>query len=99
MNSVSANGYQIVVSTSQATARSDVNVATIQVCHTSLQSIQTEFRAFIVKHDPLAILFGIRSKYFYVVLYKLHKLSAWRCLFIYLFIYLLIYLFIHSFIR
>lgn len=30
MNSVSANGYQIVISTSQATARTDVNVATIQ---------------------------------------------------------------------
>ncbi|KAJ9573916.1 hypothetical protein L9F63_008715, partial [Diploptera punctata] len=30
LNSVSANGYQIVISTSQATARTDVNVATIQ---------------------------------------------------------------------
>jgi hypothetical protein len=32
MNSVSANGYQVVISTSQATAQADVNIATIQVC-------------------------------------------------------------------
>ncbi|XP_069689048.1 BOS complex subunit NCLN [Periplaneta americana] len=30
LNSVSANGYQIVISASQATARTDVNIATIQ---------------------------------------------------------------------
>jgi hypothetical protein len=34
INSVSANGYQIVISTSQATARTDINIATIQVCRT-----------------------------------------------------------------
>jgi ATP adenylyltransferase/5',5'''-P-1,P-4-tetraphosphate phosphorylase II len=62
MNSVSANGYQIVISTSQATARTDVNVATIQVCGTVLQRIQSEFRTLIAKHDPLAILFGITNK-------------------------------------
>jgi hypothetical protein len=38
MNSVSANGYQIVISTSQATARADVNIATIQVCRMWSQS-------------------------------------------------------------
>jgi len=35
MNSVSANGYQIVISSNQAGARTDVSVATIQVCGTS----------------------------------------------------------------
>jgi hypothetical protein len=38
MNSVSANGYQIVVGTSQAVALPDVNIATIQVCRTWCQS-------------------------------------------------------------
>jgi hypothetical protein len=51
MNSVSANGYQIVISSSQATARTDVSVATIQVCGTSLQSLQTEFTTSIAKCD------------------------------------------------
>jgi hypothetical protein len=76
MNSVSANGYQIVISSSQATARSDVSVATIQVCGTALQSFPTEFGTLIAKCDLFSCSFDIPTKYFYVVLHKLHKLNV-----------------------
>jgi len=57
MTSVSANGYQIVISSGQATARTDVTVATIQVCGTSLQSCQTEFITLIAKCDLVSCSF------------------------------------------
>jgi len=64
MNSVSANGYQIVVSSSQAAARTDVSVATIQVCGTSLQSFQTEFSTLIAKYDLFSCSFWYNYKVF-----------------------------------
>jgi hypothetical protein len=57
MNSVSANGYQIVVSTSQATAQADINIATIQVSEYSIAHLHSLFSATIY------ILFPVVTKW------------------------------------